>query len=93
MNTCETQGELNFAAPLNITVDPREAPRLGKQQQAILERLQAGSATNVELARIGIRYSARIGELRSAGYRIEIVARDFDSGLVTYKLCGVPLDG
>lgn len=73
-------------APLNKTVDAREVKRLGKQQREILERLRSGPATSGDLARIGIRYSARIEELRKAGYRIQIVKADHASGLRTYVL-------
>ncbi len=60
--------------------------RISKQGRAILARLQAGEVTNVELARIAIRYSARIHELRKAGYRIELVKQDRESGVCVYRL-------
>lgn len=70
--------------------DPRvtdiEKPRLNRQAIKILERLRHGESTNSELARIAIRYSARIHDLRRAGYRIEIISRDRESGLNVYAL-------
>jgi hypothetical protein len=74
--------------PVNPSVDPVEAVRLSKQSEEILERLRQGPATNVELACIGIRYSARIGELRSAGYQVEITHRNRSTGVNVYRLKG-----
>jgi hypothetical protein len=80
---------LNFelpAIPVNKTVDAREVKRLSKQCQLILERLQAGDATNMELSGIALKYTSRISDLRAAGYTIEISERDHESGSVTYRL-------
>jgi len=60
--------------------------RLNRQQDAIIERLRKGPATNAELVQIAIRFTARIHELRKAGYDIEIVKKDHESGLVWYAL-------
>jgi len=84
-----TQSMLNFdppSIPVNVTVDQREVKRLSKQCAAILERLQAGDATNHELAQIALKYTSRISDLRAAGYQIEVASRDHDSGLVWYRL-------
>lgn len=55
-------------------VDPNlpaeERPRLSKQAAQILAMLQERPRTNVELARVGIRYSARLHDLKRAGYPI-----------------------
>jgi hypothetical protein len=59
--------------------------RLNRQQDAIIERLRKGPATNAELVQI-IWFTARIHELRKAGYEIEIVKKDHESGLVWYAL-------
>jgi len=64
--------------------DPPE--RLTGQRLKIVERLQAGQATNVELSQIAMRFTARIYELRKCGYDIRIVRQDRDSGLVWYEL-------
>lgn len=74
--------------PVNSTVDPRESARLSRQSKLILARLREGAATNVQLARIGIRYSARIGELRGVGYQIEIIERNHETGVNVYALTG-----
>jgi hypothetical protein len=74
------------AIALNNSVDPIETPRLSKQCVAILERLKSGPATNAELSVIALRYSARIGELKNAGHRIEIAQRNSSSGLNLYRL-------
>ena len=62
----------------NGSVDPRlpadAETRVGRQQQAILERLRCGPATNLELSAIGLRYSSRISELRHQGFDIRTVA-------------------
>jgi len=63
--------------------------RRGKQMQAILDRLLAGEATNVELCELAINYRARISDLRASGYRIECT-RQRVNGLSTYVLRGTP---
>ena len=52
-------------------VDHRDIPQLTRQSRVILERLRQGPATNAELTAVGLRYSARIHELRRAGHEIE----------------------
>ena len=84
--TTHDGGKPSITPVLNPTVHPDAKPRLGKQQQEILDRLQRGPATNVELAAIGIRYSARIHELRTAGYVIEKTTENHATGLVVYRL-------
>lgn len=71
-----TQKEFEFDKPA----------RISRQAKAILERLENGMVSNVELSQIAIRYSARIHELRKAGHPIEIVSHDRDSGVVIYAL-------
>lgn len=77
-----------LAIPVNSTVSCEEAPRLSRQAVKILVRLSEGPATNVELAKIGIRYSARICELRKVGYEFEIIDRNFENGVNIYRLLG-----
>ena len=74
--------------PSTLATIPAERRRLNRQCLAILARLQSGTATNRQLSEIGLRFGARIMELRQAGYAIEIVAHDHASGLVTYALVG-----
>lgn len=76
-------------APLNSTVDPYDDKRLSDQQQFILDSLRQGPMTNVELSRIGLRFGARLKELRDAGYRIS--KEQTDRGLWTYTLEAEPL--
>lgn len=59
-------------------------PRMSGQREVILDRLRRGSATNQELAKIGLRYSARIHELRGQGHQIETKA--LKGGLTQYRL-------
>lgn len=63
-------------------------PRVSRQALQVLELLRRGPATNRELLSVAIRYGSRIHDLRKAGYRIEIVAKDDASGLTTYQLFG-----
>ena len=61
-----------------------EPARFPGQRGEILARLQRGPATNVELSKIGLRFGARLKELRDAGYQIVIVSDV--GGVVTYAL-------
>ncbi len=63
-----------------------EAKRLGGQCAAILARLREGPATNRELANISLKYTGRLSDLRAAGYVIECVKQDHETGLTFYKL-------
>lgn len=69
---------------LNSTVSDEDAPRLGKQHHAILDRLREGPATNIELSRIGQRFGARLEELKKAGHRWTKTA--IEPGVWQYKL-------
>lgn len=61
-------------APLRLPLEPaRERVRLKGSLLRVLERLQRGPATNLELAHPavgGLRAAARVHELRQAGYEI-----------------------
>lgn len=51
---------------------PSDRQRLRSSNERLLERLRQGPATNIELATIcGMRVSARIHDLRTAGYSIK----------------------
>lgn len=47
-----------------------ELQRRKSQTARILDRIKQGGATNVDLARIGTRYTERVRELRKEGHRI-----------------------
>ena len=63
-----------------------EAKRLNKQCQEILTRLQAGRASNNELARIALNYRARISDLRKVGIKVVCLDRDRETGLAFYEI-------
>lgn len=68
---------------------PEDRDRLAGQCAAILERLKAGPATGPELATFGLNHTARISNLRKAGWIIE-AKRSFDGrrGTFIYTLKG-----
>jgi hypothetical protein len=65
---------------------PTEIKRLSGQNAAILNRLQAGPASNHELAALSLKYTSRVSDLRAAGYDVRVVERDYASGLTMYRL-------
>jgi hypothetical protein len=79
---------------------PQEAARgpggrrqmdVDNQRARIVERLRKGPATNLELATtIGLRFGARLKELRDAGYRIRSVCESHEDGRWRYELEGEP---
>ena len=77
-----------FRPEFNSTAPEAAKPRLGRQQWAILERLRRGPTTNTELSQIAQRFSARIGELRDAGYNIQRTYDDDRRGVYVYELVG-----
>lgn len=72
----------------NSLGDPVQDKRLNRQQAAVLERLQQGPATNMDLIPISTRFSSRIYELRKAGWRIETDYIDKAKGITQYTLKG-----
>lgn len=56
--------------PVDPHVAASDIPRLSAQSAAILDRLKQGPATNFELSRIALRYSARIHDLKKAGFKV-----------------------
>jgi imidazolonepropionase-like amidohydrolase len=76
-------------APADPTVPACEKARLDTMRAAVLSTLQragAAGATNVELAAVGgYRFSARIHELRKAGYTIPDHEREA-GGVTRYRL-------
>lgn len=90
-----TQGSSNgdrtlFDPPYEAQRDAAsEQRRFSRQCLAILQLLEsAGDAgvSNVELASISIKYTARISDLRAAGYTIECFDQDHKTGLARYRL-------
>lgn len=65
---------------------PDEVPRLANEQRLVLERLQRGPVTNVELVSLSLRYGARIHELRQLGYQITTKRTSVRKGVTTYTL-------
>ncbi len=86
---------LPFAAPLPA---PPAAPQTPFQQELrrrkglyvrVLRRLQAGPASNVELAAVGgFRYGARLHDIRQDGGAIDVT--DLGGGLFSYALVTMP---
>jgi hypothetical protein len=82
------QSSIDFR-PADPRVSAAEAPRLNRQCNELLAAFRAATKnmmTNGEMARICIRYSARILELRRAGFIISIVKTDEVSGERLYWL-------
>lgn len=80
-----TQRNLFDSPPPPAAATPERA-RLARQCGAILERLKRGRATNAELAAMSLKYTSRISDLRKAGYAIEVVSRDYKTGVTVYEL-------
>ena len=72
--------------PRDTHVEREERPRLTGQNLAILERLERGPATNRELAKISLKYTSRVSDLRAAGYSVVVVDRDRTTGMTMYEL-------
>jgi len=72
--------------PRDTHVVRQERPRLSGQNQAIIERLRLGPATNRELAQIALKYTSRLSDLRAAGYDVVVVDRDRATGMTMYEL-------
>lgn len=47
--------------------------------------------TNGELAKVSLKYTSRISDLRRAGHKIAVVRRDRKTGSTTYQWNGGPL--
>jgi hypothetical protein len=45
--------------------------RFARQCDAILDRLQSGPASNIELAKLSLKYTGRVSDLRKQGYEIK----------------------
>lgn len=76
--------------------DPAEARRLSRQCQTILDLFRCAlgnKVSNWEMAAVSLKYTSRISDLRAAGYTINVVERNRETGLVVYHypipVCGV----
>lgn len=69
--------------PSEIAAEKR---RLAGQCLKIYQRLQQGPATNDELSAISRKYTSRISDIRQAGYPIDVLSRDYETGLTYYQL-------
>lgn len=85
-----TQNAFNFAHDVVLNprdshvTEPTEVKRLSTQNQRILERLLRGPCTNVELAKLSLKYTSRVSDLRKAGF--SIIADRKARGLTIYRL-------
>ena len=70
--------------------DPDEIHRLDASARKVLARLQQGRATRRELAEIALNVTARISDLRKAGYN-PVCIEHRTSGRSVYELQGTPL--
>ena len=74
-------------SPCDWKVPDEAKPRLGRQCQAILDRLREGPVNNRDLAvNYSIKYTARISDLRKAGYVIKCKRHQFATGEAWYQL-------
>jgi hypothetical protein len=65
-------------------VEPAEVTRLATQNDLILARLKRGPATNAELAKISLKYTSRLSDLRKAGHAVQ--CERVKGGLTVYRL-------
>ena len=84
-----TQPAFIFARDSHVT-DVAEQKRLSHQSARILARLEAGPATNRELAEIALKYTSRLSDLRAylkpLGRSVEVIERDYATGRTVYGL-------
>jgi hypothetical protein len=85
---CQPPEQSQYGPPIraNVTVPAAAVPRINRQCRLILERLREGRATNATLCGIGMKYNARISELRKAGYDVRCISHDHATGLAWYAL-------
>lgn len=81
-----TQPSLDLQARDSFVTEPAEIRRLTGQNAAILKRLQQGPATRRELQDIACNVTARVSDLRKAGYVIPPPTEDRSSGLAVYRM-------
>lgn len=66
------------------TLDFGDRMRLSQQCQKLLDILRIGPATNEQLARVSLKYTSRISDLRKAGHNITCTR--LGGGLTQYRL-------
>lgn len=71
---------------LDPSVSAVEGKRLNRQAVAILERLRLGPASNTELYRLCMNATARISEIRRAGFDIQCYDRCRATGTCWYRV-------
>jgi hypothetical protein len=81
-----TQQTLFDDAPPTPGPPAQDRERLGRQCQAVLDRLRRGPTSNYDLALISLKYTSRISDLRAKGYTI--TATEQGQGLFFYTLEG-----
>ncbi|MEL7336598.1 MAG: hypothetical protein AAFN70_10405 [Planctomycetota bacterium] len=79
--------------PIDPSVSTIDIPRLTGQNAMILERLKRGRQSNRELAKISLKYTSRISDLRKhlrpQGFGITC-ARDSENGITWYEIVSIP---
>ena len=70
--------------PRDPSVAAADRPRLSGQNAAILARLRTGPETNLTLAKISLKYTSRISDLRAAGHNI--TCQRLGGGVTLYRL-------
>ena len=71
-------------------LEPDEIHRLDASARKVLARLQQGRATRRELSEIALNVTARISDLRKAGYN-PVCVEKHKCGRTVYELQGTPL--
>jgi hypothetical protein len=67
-------------------LSPPETRRLSRQCQTILDLLRSGRVTNTELAKVSLKYTSRLSDLRAAGHDVRVVTQDRRTGVTVYEL-------
>ena len=73
-------------AAVRSTAPVSDKPRLSRQANAILARLKVGRATRRELTELALNPTARLSEIRQAGYDVQVIEWDHVSGRTVYQL-------
>lgn len=73
----------------SFVLDPREIARLTRETAKVLARLQQGPVTRRELNALTINPTARVSDIRAAGYAV--LCDEKPSGASVYRLQGAPV--
>lgn len=80
-------GEYPIDAAAKADVPVETEVRLCRQERAVLDALLAADeVSNVQLAKISLKYFSKISTLRSAGYDIQLRRESGESGVAWYTL-------